>query len=184
MVKLLQNSKFRIWLAIIGSATLVLGAAYTMVQQSTRLSADDLPLATAQTIKHQLESGAAPSDVVPSVTTDLRADNTVFAIVTNSDDHVLASSASLDGQQQLPPSGTFDYTQSHGTDHFTWQPASGVRLATRMLTYGKDGGFIITGQSLKQYEDRIGTYGWLLLAGWLGVIAWTSAVILVPVRKI
>ena len=54
----LRSDSIRLWLAVVGAATLVLGAAYTMVQQSTRLAANDLPLQTAQNIRHQLANGA------------------------------------------------------------------------------------------------------------------------------
>jgi hypothetical protein len=177
-----DSLQLRIWLAIVGTATLVLGASYTMVQQSTRLSANDLPLATAQTIKHELESGANASDVIPTLKTDLRKDNSTFVIVTDESQHVLASSADLDGQTPLPPKGVFSFTTVHDSDHFTWQPATGVRLATQVLNYSKDAnsGFIITGQSLKQYEDRIGVYTKLALAAWLATIAWTFLTLLLP----
>ena len=48
-----------------------------------------------------------------------------------------------------------------------------VRLATRMVTYGQppNSGFIITGQSLKPFEDRISSYTWIALAAWLACLA-------------
>jgi hypothetical protein len=182
MNKLLANVNLRIWLAIVGVATLVLGASYAMVQQSTRLSADDLPLTTAQVAKQELQGGSNASDVVPTLKTDLKADTSVFMIVTDNSKHVIASSAVLDGQTPLPPSGVFEYTAQHGSDHFTWQPQSGVRVATRVLKYGKspDDGYIITGQSLKPYEDRISTYTALALAAWLAVLAWSYLLLLLP----
>ncbi len=182
MHKLLKSSKFRLWLAIVGTATILLVAAYTMVQQETRLQADDSPLAIAQIAKHQLESGQDPSKVVPIVKTDLATDNTVFVTVTSADKKILASSAVLDSGTTLPPPGAFDYTAAHGSDHFTWQPRAGVRLATRMLKYNN--GFVIAGQSLGQFEQRINEYTLMLVIAWLAILAWTSAVILVPTKKL
>jgi hypothetical protein len=95
-----RTPQFRLWLAIVGATTLVLGAAYAMVQQSTRLAADDLPLATAQSIKYQLDNGADPNDIVPSIKTDLKNDASVFVTVTDNSRHVLASSATLNGFHQ------------------------------------------------------------------------------------
>ena len=186
MHKLLANRVFRNFLAIVGTATLVIGACYTMVQQSTRLAADDLPLSTAQTIKIQLENGATPNDAVPTQSINLRGNNNVFVIVTDASRHVLASSATLDSQTPLPPNGVFSYTATNGTDHFTWEPATNVRLATRVMTYsrGSDSGYIITGQSLSQAEDRIDTYGLLALAAWLAVICWTFLTLLLPERRL
>lgn len=182
MNKPLANPLVRAWLAVIGVATLVLGGAYAMVQQSTRLSADDLPLSSAQVAKQELESGSSPKDVVPTLKTHLRTDTSVFMVITDDSQHVLASSAVLDGQTPLPPQGVFSFTTYHNTDHFTWEPKPGVRLATRVTRYGSgaDAGFIIAGQSLQPYEDRISTYTWIALAAWLAAIAWSYLLILLP----
>jgi hypothetical protein len=182
MSRLLGNPLVRAWLAIAGTATLVLGGAYAMVQQSTRLSADDLPLNTAQVAKQELQVGSNAKDVIPTLKTDLRNDTSVFIIITDGTEHVLASSAVLDGRTPLPPKGVFDYTGAHGTDRFTWQPVNGVRAATRVTKYGQapDDGFIIAGQSLKPYEDRISKYTLIGLAAWLAVLAWSYLLVLLP----
>lgn len=180
------NPWFRTWLAVVGTATLVLGAAYGMVQQSTRLSADDLPLSTAQTARQELQTSSNAKDVVPTLKTNLRADSGVFVIVTDDTEHVVASSASLDGQTPLPPRGVFIFTQRHGSDHFTWEPTPGVRLATRVMSYrsGGDNGFIIAGQSLKPFEDRISMYTWIAGAAWLAMLAWTYLWLILPAWRI
>lgn len=183
MIRPLSNPLFRAWLAITGSAVLIIGAAYGMAQQSTRLSADDLPLTTAQAARQELQAGSNAKDVVPSLKTNLRTDQTVFMIITDDSQHVVASSAALDGQTPLPPKGVFDFTQQHGTDHFTWEPSSGVRLATRVVKYSapeSQKGFIITGQSLQPFEDRISTYDWIALAAIIAVAAWSYLLIVLP----
>lgn len=182
MNRLLGNPLFRARLAIVGVATLIIGASYAMVQQSTRLSADDLPLTTSQVAKQELQKGSDAKDVVPTLKTNLRYDTSLFTIVTDSSQHVLASSAVLDGQTPLPPRGVFSFTNTHGTDHFTWEPAPGVRLATRVTKYSNspNDGFIVTGQSLKPFEDRILTFTWIALAAWLASLAWSYLLILLP----
>jgi hypothetical protein len=186
MIKLLAHPHVRYWLALVGVATLVLGASYAMVQQSTRLAADDLPLTTAQVAKQELQGGSNASDVVPTLKTNLKNDTSVFMIITDNTKHVIASSAVLSGQTPLPPNGVFSFTSTHGTDHFTWQPQPGVRLATRVEKYGSspDDGFIITGQSLKPYENRIDTYTSLAVAAWLAVLAWSYLLLLLPHTKL
>lgn len=182
MNRLFGNPLVRAWLAIAGVAALAIGASYAMVQQSTRLSADDLPLTTSQLAKQELQNGSDAKDVVPTLKTDLRYDASVFMIITDNSEHVIASSAVLDGQTPLPPRNVFDFTATHGSDHFTWEPAAGVRLATRVTKYGTapNNGFIITGQSLQPFEDRISTYGWIALAGWLASVAWSFLFIVLP----
>lgn len=182
MKPLARDQIMRIWLALAAAATVMLGTAYTLIQQSTRLSADDAPLAVAQTAKQQLESGASPADVVPSSIVDLKSDNSVFIIVTDNQEHIQASSARLDGSTALPPKTTFDFTAQNGTDHFTWQPAPGARLATRIMPYksGSQSGYVVTGQSLSQAENRINMYGWMSLAAWLAVLIITYLVLWFP----
>jgi hypothetical protein len=182
MQRLLGSPTFRVWLALVGVATLIIGASYAMAQQSTRLSADDLPLTTLQVAKQELQNGSNAKDVVPTLKTNLRNDNSVFMIITDNSQHVIASSATLGGQTPLPPIGVFSFTDQHGTDRFTWEPESGVRAATRVTKYGKspDDGYIITGQSLKPYEDKIATYTWIAVAAWVASIAWSYLLILLP----
>lgn len=177
-----KEQRRRIWLAVAGSSTILLGTVYVLVQQATRLAVDDLPLSTAQVVKIQLESGTAPADVIPPVKTDLKKQTALFVSITDADRNLLATSASLNGKPSLPPKGTFDYTAKHGTDRFTWQPADGVRLATRMLPYNHEGtkGFIVAGQSLSQAEKRITTYGLFVLAAWMVILAWTFMALWFP----
>ena len=184
MRNLITKPHFRTWLAIVGACTLLLAAAYSMAQQSTRLAADDLPLATAQTVKNELQTGSNPSDVVSAVKTNLKTDSTVFVIIVDNTQHVLASSATLSGETPLPPSGVFSYSLAHGNDHFTWQPESGVRLATRVLTYSDDSGtgFVITGQSLSQAESRTNVYTWIALGAWIAIVAWSTFTLLLPIK--
>ncbi len=181
----LSRSPIRIWLAIVGTSTLVLGASYAMVQQSTRMAADDLPLATSQSVQRQLSAGAQPPDAVPNIKTDLQTDSTVFVTITDNSRRILATSAILKASNPLPPAGVFDYAQAHGSDQFTWQPAPGVRLATRVISYSASSGtsgFIITGQSLSQAEKRIGTYTLFAAVTWLAIIIWTLIVLLAPFK--
>ncbi len=184
--ELLNNQSFRIWLLIMGTAPILIGTDYTMVQQSTRHSANDAPIILSQTIKHRLDAGAAPKDVIPKINSDLSADSIPFAIITDGSRNVLASSASLAGKTVLPPQGVFLFTQAKSLNELTWQPASNARLAIYVTTYTKDGNtwFIITGQSLKLYEDRVTIYTELALLAWLAVLIWTSLVLFMPLLKI
>jgi len=158
----------RIWLAIASVSTILMLTAYTLVQQLGRLSADDLPLYLAQTAVAQLDNGAAPNDVVPTTASDVKSDTIPFVIVTDSSENILASSAKLNGAKPLPPIGTFQYTTVHGTDHFTWQPTTSARLATRILPYktSTTSGFVVAGHSLKQVEDRQANFNLITLAAW------------------
>lgn len=161
---------------MVGSATLVLGAAYTMVQQSIRLSADDAPLAVVRAAKEKLEDGKPPKEVIPTEETDLRVGGGIFLIITDGSEKILASSAVLDDEAALPTPGVFDQTKQQGSDSFTWEPKKGVRYATQVLKYdsGNGGGYVLAGQSLAQIEERTGTYNLIAVLTWLAVVVWTT----------
>jgi hypothetical protein len=187
MYEALEKSHIRTFLAVMGTATIILGTAYTMVQQSTRLSANDIPLSLSQSVKNELDSGSSANDVITTQMVNVANNNNPFVIITDDSKHVLASTATLNGKTPLPPAGVFTYTDAHGTDHFTWQPADNVRLATRVVTYGtknQDAGFIITGQSLSPYEERINVYGELALAAWFATLALNYLILVLTERRI
>jgi hypothetical protein len=185
MKKVLPARPQRLWLAIAGTATLVLGASFVMLQQSARLSANDLPISLSQSIKSQMEKGTSPNAAVPSETIDLRTNNSAFAVITDSSRHVLASSATLDGQSPLPPNGVFEYAAKNNEDTFTWEPSKDLRLATHVTSFANTSGngFIVTGQSLKEYEKRISIYGQLALMAWVAVLAWTFLTLVLLDKK-
>jgi hypothetical protein len=135
MKELWAKSQVRMWLAIVGSATLILGACYVMVQQSTRLSANDLPIITAQSLQDKLGQGASPSDVVPAQKVIPRGNYGVFVTIVDWDRYIQATNLNVDNKTPLPPKGVFDYTAKHGNDTITWQPTSDVRLATHVEVY-------------------------------------------------
>lgn len=180
MKKWLADASSSNWLRVVGVGTIVLIASYLLIQQSTRLAADDLPLATAQTTVHRLESGAKPNEAVPQTLTDLKSDSTVFVAITDQSYKILASSIKLDGSAPLPPDETLAVAKSKGINTFTWKPEADVRLATQVLPYS--GGFVVAGQSLAQAEKRIETYGWIVLAAWLGIVLWATFIPL-PIRN-
>jgi hypothetical protein len=182
MQDLWRRQGFRLWLAVAGASTLVLGAAYSMVQQEARLSANVGPITTAESAKHLLESGSRPEKVIVGQKANLRSDYHIFSIVTDTNRRILASSAQLDGKTPLPPKGVFDYTAKHGSEQITWEPAKDVRLAIYTTTYKfADGsGYIISGQPLKITEDRIGKITLIAITAWVIIIAWVSLILLLP----
>src|SRR3954470_11132108 len=117
MKGILAKPSVQLWLAILGAATLVLIGSYAMVQQSTRLGANDIPTIEAQNLEQLLKKGTTPEEAVSDNAVDLGSGALApFAIVTDDSYHVVASSASLDGKTPLPPAGVFKYTKVHGSD--------------------------------------------------------------------
>ncbi len=176
MHKLINAPWFRQWLAIVGTATVIIAGGYIMAQQSTRSAANELPLTMAQTIKHEFEAGAAPGDAIPPGESDLADDSIPFAIITDDNQKVLAGSAQLSGKTVLPPDSNFKNAKTSGSNELTWQPKKDVKLATRITYYSKDNStrFIITGQSLAEPEKRIANFGSLAVIAWLVTIVWVT----------
>jgi hypothetical protein len=177
MKKLWKNEEFQIWLAIVGTALFVIGAAYAMAQQSTRLAANDIPLWLNQTAKNSLNKGARPADAISGEVSNLESDSIPFVIITDKTGKVLASDALLNGKTPQIPKGVLAYTQKNGIDRITWEPADNVRLATVVSSYDK--GFIIAGQSLKEPESRINTYTLIAIIAWIGVICFSTLILVI-----
>jgi hypothetical protein len=186
MRELWGGQKIRLWLAIVGGATIVLGAAYSMVQQEARLSANEAPTAAAESAKSQLQSGKSPAVIVGFDKTDVKHNYQTFIIITDDKHKVLASSAQLNGKTPLPPNGVLENAGKYGSNTLTWQPEDDVRLATYVTTYKseKGSGFIIAGKSLKLTEDRIGKITLIAVLAWIIMTVWLSLTLLSPLKKI
>ena len=86
---------------------------------------------------------------------------------------VLASGAQLDGTAPVPPPGVLATAIQTGTDRVTWQPRSGVRIATVVLRW--TGGTVLAGRSLRRTEEITRSIETLIGAGWLALIAAIAA---------
>jgi hypothetical protein len=186
MRELWGRQEIRLWLAIVGAATIVLGAAYLMVQQEARLSANEGPTAAAESAKSQLQSGKTPAVIVGLDKTDVKHSYQTFIIITDDKNKVLASSAQLNGKTPIPPIGVIENARKYGFNTVTWQPENDVRLATYVTTYKseKGSGVIIAGKSLKLTEDRIGKITLIAGVAWTIMTAWLTLIILSPLKKI
>lgn len=175
----------QLWLALAGTSSIVIIGAYALAQQSTRSSANDLPKTMSQLVSHQLSDGTDPADAVPKDKSQLGLDTIPFVIITDASKTVVASSAELGTAKPLPPAGTFSYVDKHSEDTFTWQPKVGVRLATHMISMGNGDSkkYIITGQSLSEFEKRIDEFGRLALVIWIFSIVWITFALSLSTKK-
>jgi hypothetical protein len=130
----------------------------------------------ARQVVSRLDAGATPADVIPASTVDIATSTDPYVIVTDSQQKVLASSASLAGQSVLPPPGVFHSVTANGEDRVTWQPATGVRSWIVVDAYR--GGFVIAGRSPSDGEQS--AYVLLLWGSFaaLGLAAVTAGALL------
>jgi hypothetical protein len=173
MKLMFEKGGHRTWLAIVGTTMIVLLTAFVMVQQSTRLAANDAPLALNQAVRARLDNRYSPDAAVLTQPSNL-SDLAPFAILTDSKLNVEASSTPAGKAMILPPSGSFAYTKAHGQNRFTWQPSPGLRIATIITSYQGGSQYIVTGQSLGEAQSRIQVYTALMVLAGLGVIIWAT----------
>jgi hypothetical protein len=90
-----------------------------------------------------------------------------FLIVLDDSGKVLASSATLRGATRSVPQGVLTHARASGEERVTWQPESGVRIASVVEHYGgTTGGFVVAGRSLQETEERVVQFQHLILLGW------------------
>ena len=124
--------------------------------------------ASAQAKRLQAHGDAFPggpgSYPLPAGHIDLATSLEPFVILYNSDGAPIHSTGYIDDAVPIPPHGVFAYLRTQPIDKFTWQPRSGVRIATvAQRIDGPNPGFILVGRSLtlvQQQEDelRVGTF--------------------------
>ena len=147
-------------ITLLALITVVIGTMYGMVQQSIRLSAYDAP-------RQAIDAFVANRDASESNFThiNLAADSNVFVIVYDAQGHAVGGDGYLGNKLAVVPIGVLKHARSGHENTVTWQPQSGVRLAT---VVAKDGDqYILAGQSLKPYEDRTSRIIRIAVLGWL-----------------
>jgi hypothetical protein len=162
----------RITFGAVLAAVIVLGVGGALVlgQQVLRQSANHPQVEIARAAVSRLDAGEKPNAVLPANPVDIGRSADPYLIVVDTQGTLLASSASLNGEVVLPPSGVFDYVRAHGEDRITWQPAPYVRSAIVVDAY--KGGFVVAGRSLSDTErtvDLLTFWGALAALGLAGV---------------
>lgn len=162
------KTMLRIWLPLMAAIALLSGLTYVIAQQVLRQSANDPQIQMAEDAAADLESGAAPAQVVGARTVEMSESLTPYLIVYDASGKLLASSARLHDAQPLIPPGVLDAARARGQNRVTWQPEPGVRSATVIVAYGgPDGGTVLAGRSLREVEVREDTVFQLAFAGGL-----------------
>jgi len=157
--------------------TVVIGTIYVVAQQSIRLGANDSQLQIAGDMVSLLQSGAKLSDIESQISALRKVDMDLslapFVGVYDESGKALATSGYVDGAPVTPPSGVFSEAMKRGGElRITLEPKKGVRIAAVVrafdqAAYGQGKGFVVSGKSLSEAENRIGKIGFLVLFGWI-----------------
>ena len=154
-------------IAFLASAFCLL--AYGVTQQTLRHLADDPQRQIAQDDAAALMAGSSPVAIVPSSTIDLRGSLAPFVIIFDQSGNPIVSSGKLDGATPAPPKGVFADAAQWGEDRVTWEPQSGVRIATIIVPYSSSAGsgYVLAGRSLNEIDEYENQAFSIAAAAWL-----------------
>ncbi len=153
------------WLALVFLITFTCGLMYVVLQQNYRQNAYDPQVQINEDAMYGLVGGVTPDKLVPVNKVEIGQRVSPFVMVFGADKTYLAGSAVIDGKAPTLPDGVLDYTKTHGQDRFTWQPRSGIRIATVIKYNGQY--FVLVGKNLREVENRIDLLGKQVLLAWL-----------------
>ena len=91
-----------------------------------------------------------------------------FVVVFDAAGSVVATDGELDGHDPVPPRGVLEAARAGAPNVVTWQPRSGVRVAT--VTTRWQGGTVLAGRSLREVERRENDALLLVAAAWLAMM--------------
>lgn len=151
-----------------------------VIQQDLRQRANDPQVAIAEDAVARLDAGEQPISVVGTGHVDVATSLDPFVVVYDTTGTVLGTDGMLDGAAPVPPAGVLDAARQTGTDRVTWQPRSGVRVATVVLRWS--GGTVLAGRSLRRVEEMESSIEGLVALGWLAILGASVVVALVSAR--
>jgi hypothetical protein len=149
-------------------ATCLAGLIYIVVQQELRTGANDPQQQLAEDAAARLNAGAARADLATGAKVDLATSLAPFLVIYDATGSVLATDGQLDGAPPEIPKGVLDAARANGIDAVTWQPRSGVRIATVTVPWA--GGSVMAGRSLRLVEERESQLELLVGAGWVATV--------------
>jgi hypothetical protein len=157
------------WVQLAALATATSLLVYLAVQQVGRQTANDPQLQIARDASAGLTAGQSASAIVGTSEVDIGRSLSPWITVLDEKGAILSSSARLHGSARTVPPGVLETTRRIGEERVTWQPESGVRMAT-VVVHNPKGGFVIAGRSLEESEARTAAYGRLILFGWFATL--------------
>lgn len=146
--------------------TLLSGLIYFSSQQVIRLSANEMPSLSVDTALARISIGQQLNTILPNVPIELSKPFGFFFSAYNEQKVLTIAQTTVHGASVTIPDGVFDYAKLHGKDRVTWQPETGIRLATVVVYEPKTKTYLVAGRDLTDYEHRIETLGIQILLGW------------------
>jgi hypothetical protein len=151
------------WFALVIIITLLCGLGYALIQQDIRIGGYDPQIQISEDIANALSGGGNTQSIIQtiiagtiSIPVDPSKSLSTFVIIYDDSGKVTVSTGLLNGVTPVLPAGVLDYVKAHNEDRITWQPQSGVRLATVINRYSgtTQSGYILVGRSMREIESR------------------------------
>ena len=149
---------------------------YAAVQQAYRQSADDPQIQMANDAVTALNHGHSADMLIPATKVSVSDSLAPFLIIYDSSGKEVASSAVLDDESPALPDGVLDSTKQLGENRISWQPRTGVRIATVIVSY-KDG-FVLAGRNMREVEQREAQVSTFAGMTWILAMLGTLAIII------
>ncbi|KKP56005.1 MAG: hypothetical protein UR49_C0022G0010 [candidate division WS6 bacterium GW2011_GWF2_33_92] len=165
MIKILRK-----WIPYVICLTMTAGTLFVVLQQSLRLEGDNPQTQMAEDIAYNLDNGLLISQYITHDNIDISRSLDTFVIIYGNDNNKISSNANIHGQEPMIPVGVLEYAKENGQNKVTWQPETGVRIATVVNKYNN--GTVLVGRSLREIEDRVEYIGILIgLSYGLGLLS-------------
>lgn len=184
--KVLQETLFS-WLPLAIAIIIMSGLVFVIAQQSYRHSANDPQIQIAQDIATALNKGDVQADAIvpPTATAEITSSLSTFVTIYNATGTPIGSSAVIDGSLPTIKESILVATKKTGESRITWEPKSGLRIATVITSYKNPtaSGFILVGRSLKETDVRIAQAGLMTAIACLISLVLSFLVMLQMARK-
>jgi hypothetical protein len=106
------------------------GTAAVAFQRMLRRGANQPQIEMAKFYASEIGSGEEPDNIIPPGYVDPERSLEPFVIFYDDQGRPEKATGYLDQSAPVPPLSVFEYSRSHGSDAFTWQPRPQVRIAT------------------------------------------------------
>jgi len=151
-----------VWIPLAIAITCLAGLIYLTIQQDMRIGANDPQIQLAEDLAASLNSGVKMPAFISSI--EISQSLAPFIMVFDTKGNLISGDAVLHRKAPTLPEGVLLYVKSKGEDRFTWQPETGVRLATIIISYNN--GYVLAGRSLREIEKREDNLFMQVFLGW------------------
>ena len=155
--------------------------SYTVGQQVNRLNANLVPYQLANEAKIKLDAGIGVTALFDAQKTDFVKSMLPFTTIYDRNKQPVASTTLKDGVIPQIQTGVLDQAKQKGVNKVSWQPQNGLRFATVSIPY--DNGYVVSGQSLTEYENIVDNLGKMVLLAWVSLSAFSILSTYCLIRK-